>query len=806
MSHTQPSPAEGVAPHLAALQLAAHAYANDHVAAILVQGQKRAPSFAIAQEIAALNGQVWLQIGSLTESMGDLDDAINHYEQALRHNQWSIPAMNAISCILRIKEQFPRAIEYLQNILKLDPSSGETWGSLGHCHLMMDNLQDAYTSYQQALYYLHDPKEPKLWYGIGILYDRYDSLDHAEEAFSRVMRMAPDFEKANEIYFRLGIIYKQQQKFNQSLECFNYIFSDPPRPLTEEDIWFQIGHVHEQQKDFGSAQSAYQRVLERNPSHAKVLQQLGWLYLQSSNAFQSQEKAVQFLEQSVNSDNNDAQSWYLLGRCYMLTVNYPKAYEAYQQAVYRDGRNPTFWCSIGVLFYQINQYRDALDAYSRAIRLNPYISEVWYDLGALYESCNHQFADALDAYTRAANLDPGSVVIKARLQHLQRRLSTDTDGQQPPSNPAPQPHDVHHQAHQATGFGAPPAPGRSAPAPIDPPTQAPAPLRSIPNWNRGINELQSQGQGPSSNISDQRDARAPGASVQSSQQEPGQVFPDPRGAPCLPKMGHPNPYPAFHTLPQIANAPSLGHERALSGDIAFGAARSSLPSEFLGTPGPDGDAPPPPAESRPICDERPSSPGSSWPHQPFHEGSTLLPQVTGGSSIASASGPASAANTAEAAARDREGRSTSAMKRGREWEADAGPTKKLANDEIRARLDDQTVCRLSPPVRMPSSNMQRRNSSEVHHEDARRANENYHSSEGGGHPPSIQNVQPHASSNPSSPSITEDSAPALKVPPSGPPLANTPVEEEAPRSEAPPAHETPLQRIDVDEGYIDEVE
>lgn len=61
-------------------------------------------------------------------------------------------------------------------------------------------------------------KEPKLWYGIGILYDRYGSLDHAEEAFSQVMQMQPDFEKANEIYFRLGIIYKQQQKYNQSLE------------------------------------------------------------------------------------------------------------------------------------------------------------------------------------------------------------------------------------------------------------------------------------------------------------------------------------------------------------------------------------------------------------------------------------------------------------------------------------------------------------------------------------------------------------------------------------------------------------
>ena len=100
---------------------------------------------------------------------------------------------------------------------------------------MMEDLQQAYTAYQQALYHLRDPKvcsffrippqivclpikEPKLWYGIGILYDRYGSLEHAEEAFSQVMRMQPDFEKANEIYFRLGIIYKQQQKYNQSLE------------------------------------------------------------------------------------------------------------------------------------------------------------------------------------------------------------------------------------------------------------------------------------------------------------------------------------------------------------------------------------------------------------------------------------------------------------------------------------------------------------------------------------------------------------------------------------------------------------
>ena len=75
-------------------------------------------------------------------------------------------------------------------------------------------------------------KEPKLWYGIGILYDRYGSLEHAEEAFSQVMSMEPNFEKASEIYFRLGIIYKQQQKYMQSLEVSGYRSICPSCKLT----------------------------------------------------------------------------------------------------------------------------------------------------------------------------------------------------------------------------------------------------------------------------------------------------------------------------------------------------------------------------------------------------------------------------------------------------------------------------------------------------------------------------------------------------------------------------------------------
>ncbi|KAJ9105818.1 hypothetical protein QFC19_003386 [Naganishia cerealis] len=428
----------------------------------IVQGTE-APLHALAQA----NEQTWLLIGAVSEQLGDTERAEAAYEHALRHNPASVSALTQVAGMARVKEDFHRAVDYYQRVLSISQENGEVWGSLGHCYLMMDDLQKAYTAYQQALYRLPNPKDPKLWYGIGILYDRYGSLEHAEEAFSSVLRMEPNFDKANEVYFRLGIIYKTQQKFDASLQCFRYILNNPPKPLTEVDIWFQVGHVHEQQRDYTAAKDAYERVLKDNPDHAKVLQQLGWLYHQPSASFSNSETAISYLTKSLEADPADAQSWYLLGRAFMGGQKYNKAYEAYQQAVYRDGKNPTFWCSIGVLYYQINQYRDALDAYSRAIRLNPFISEVWFNLGSLYESCNNQVNDAIDAYARAHDLDPANTVIKTRLNMLR---NAEREGVVLSDPPPPQ--DVHPTAYAQTvanrAFPGSQADAGNAPAPLDP--------------------------------------------------------------------------------------------------------------------------------------------------------------------------------------------------------------------------------------------------------------------------------------------------------------------------------------------------
>jgi glucose repression mediator protein len=88
----------------------------------------------------------------------DYDKAILYYENALRHNPYNIRTLNQVATVCKNREQYPKAVEYLQRILNIESTHGEAWSALGHCYLMMDDLQKAYNSYQQAIYHLPNPK------------------------------------------------------------------------------------------------------------------------------------------------------------------------------------------------------------------------------------------------------------------------------------------------------------------------------------------------------------------------------------------------------------------------------------------------------------------------------------------------------------------------------------------------------------------------------------------------------------------------------------------------------------------------
>jgi glucose repression mediator protein len=104
------------------------------------------------------------------------------------------------------KGDYHNAIQYYVKMSTLDPENGPSWTALGHCYLLTDDIHKAFNAYQHALYCLEDIKDPQLWYGIGILYEKFESYDHAISALVAVLKMSPNFYQKSEVLYKLGVI------------------------------------------------------------------------------------------------------------------------------------------------------------------------------------------------------------------------------------------------------------------------------------------------------------------------------------------------------------------------------------------------------------------------------------------------------------------------------------------------------------------------------------------------------------------------------------------------------------------------
>lgn len=72
-----------------------------------------------------------MSAATFSSSLGDTDSAVQAYECALRHDTWNVAALTGIADILRDRDQFQLAVDYLRTALKVDQGNGEIWSHLG---------------------------------------------------------------------------------------------------------------------------------------------------------------------------------------------------------------------------------------------------------------------------------------------------------------------------------------------------------------------------------------------------------------------------------------------------------------------------------------------------------------------------------------------------------------------------------------------------------------------------------------------------------------------------------------------------
>jgi general transcriptional corepressor CYC8 len=395
--------------------------------------------------LAQANQDVWLRLATLANQLQQGEQALQCYEAVLRTNAFNVAALEAAATLTRASGQYQRAIDLYQQMLNVDSSNGAAWAAVAHCYLCVDDLPKAYTAFHQALLDLRQPRDPMLWYGIGVLYDRYGSADLARDAFDAVLSLAPAFEHAADVHFRVAQLHKQRRAYADALVHLAAIADAPPPPLTPVDVLCHMAHVEELRGNFTAASAAYQRALQREPDNPKTLQQFAWYchtravettaQLEATGAIGTSSVAaaettteIKKEEAQPDDDTNaaagEAATTTTAAAAATPTTTttttdatvredpvqagvaklHERAVALLARSIALDATDPYAHYLLGRCCMSRKDYRAAYDAYQHAVYRDGRNAAFWCSIGVLYYHIQ-QYRDALDAFSRAIRVD-----------------------------------------------------------------------------------------------------------------------------------------------------------------------------------------------------------------------------------------------------------------------------------------------------------------------------------------------------------------------------------------------------------------
>jgi len=268
------------------------------------------------------------------------------------------PASMDISTLNRMAEyyatnsDYPKAIEYFEKMTSICRENGHAWTALGHCYLLKEDLHKSFQAYQNALYYLENIMDPQLWYGIGILYEKFESYEHAISSLMAVLKMSPNFYQKSEVLSRLGYIFAKTNDLSNSITYFqNSILTNTFTPKRKVEILIKIGILHEEKGELLAAQKSYETSLSLDEDNFTIYQHLSWnLYLQGVN-----HQAIDFATKAEEKCPENLDTMYIKARINQQVGNHQEASRIYHSILQKNSNSALYWCSLAVLNYEQNE-------------------------------------------------------------------------------------------------------------------------------------------------------------------------------------------------------------------------------------------------------------------------------------------------------------------------------------------------------------------------------------------------------------------------------------------------------------------
>jgi Flp pilus assembly protein TadD len=219
--------------------------------------------FEHALDVTAQNHQAHNILGMALSEQGKIEEAIVHYNEALRIKPDFAKAHNNLGRVLARQGKIQEAIAHYTKALQIDPNYTEVHKNIGRALAREGKIQEAIVHYTEALRI--DPHDVEVHNNLGIVLTRQGRFQEAIIHITEALRIEPN---SAEIYINLGNIFAEQGKIEEAI--FHYTKALRIKPNFAE-AHFSLSLAYWEMGDRSSALKEYEILKTINPDLANNL-------------------------------------------------------------------------------------------------------------------------------------------------------------------------------------------------------------------------------------------------------------------------------------------------------------------------------------------------------------------------------------------------------------------------------------------------------------------------------------------------------------------------------------------------------
>jgi protein O-mannosyl-transferase len=337
-----------------------------------------------------------INLGNALAEQGHLEEALEHYRQAVRIDPEDATAYNNIGMALAERGRMEEAIDYYRNALRIDPNHAMAHHNLGLALAERGQKEEAIEQYREALRLNADYASAHN--NLGSLLAERGQMEEAIEHYRQALRIDPDYASAHN---NLGNALAGQGRTKEAIEHYREALRIDPKLAMAHN---NLGNTLAGQGRTKEAIEHYREALRIDPKLAMAHDNLA-LALAGRNEF---EETIEHYREVLRVNPTDAEAHNRLAVALATQGKLDESIKYLRDSLELESsariRSETHFY-LGTVLARQGELGQAREHFEQALKIRPNFVEAQHSLGKVW-AAQGNLTKAIEYFREAIRFDP----------------------------------------------------------------------------------------------------------------------------------------------------------------------------------------------------------------------------------------------------------------------------------------------------------------------------------------------------------------------------------------------------------------